>query len=169
MSIPSVRTWCQKCLIGGHRCQAQIFVEKRPFCLPCADGEPCSYDRVAAIADLQADEEGLEKPTTANYAESSLPAWGYRRKLERQGKLRERAAEAPSELAGDEHLLPEHGGQTAPREEETWLEAEEAFSAADDRMLEQDNRLSQEIEAKIRADISHMTIAEVVQKYEAYR
>jgi hypothetical protein len=39
-------TWCRE--KKAHRCQAQIYVDGEPFCLPCADGDPCVVDRVGA-------------------------------------------------------------------------------------------------------------------------
>lgn len=51
---------CSECKRIGHHCQAQMWQEcegpdgdarqdsPRPVCLPCADGEPCSYERARA-------------------------------------------------------------------------------------------------------------------------
>ncbi|HVJ09302.1 MAG TPA: hypothetical protein VM554_13050 [Acidisarcina sp.] len=46
LSRPDRNTACIECSRRGHLCPAQIFVDEEPLCLDCADGEPCSYDRV---------------------------------------------------------------------------------------------------------------------------
>jgi hypothetical protein len=93
VSIPAVRTWCEICWRRDHRCQAQIFIDRRPLCLPCADGDPCSYDRVASRADLERNEDEQESPWPQVYFEPSLPAEEHR-KPERRRKLPKRSVPA---------------------------------------------------------------------------
>jgi hypothetical protein len=62
VSRPAVGTWCEDCASRGHRCQAQIGVDGVPLCLPCADGDPCSVERVAAKAKEASTEDMWGEP-----------------------------------------------------------------------------------------------------------
>jgi hypothetical protein len=93
VSIPAVRTWCEICLRGDHRCQAQIFIHKCPLCLPCADGDLCSYERVASNADLERNKDEQESPCPQVYFKPSLPAEEHR-KSGRRRKLPKRSVPA---------------------------------------------------------------------------
>lgn len=46
---PAAGVECRRCREEKqHRCQAQIFDDEVPLCLPCANGDPCVIDRVGA-------------------------------------------------------------------------------------------------------------------------
>ncbi len=40
---------CEECRSKGHACQAQIWIEQKPLCLRCADGEPCCFETAKSV------------------------------------------------------------------------------------------------------------------------
>jgi hypothetical protein len=59
---PTVGTWCLDCQGRGHKCAAQMFDGSAPLCLPCADGDPCSFERVAAKGKTAVEEDEWGEP-----------------------------------------------------------------------------------------------------------
>lgn len=58
--IPAAGVECRRCRDEKqHRCQAQMFAEGVPLCLPCADDEPCVVERVPAAPSAEFEEAGI--------------------------------------------------------------------------------------------------------------
>lgn len=82
---PATGTWCADCWLAGHRCQALVFVDKTPLCLPCADSEECPFK------DQPASWPAVEKvaETLNAMAEEKKPSgWARRLKPEVMERLR---------------------------------------------------------------------------------
>jgi hypothetical protein len=58
---PTAGVECRRCREEKqHKCQAQIFVDAVPLCLPCADDLPCTVDRVGLPVPIEVEwEEGI--------------------------------------------------------------------------------------------------------------
>jgi hypothetical protein len=40
---------CEDCRSRGHACQAQVWIDEKPLCLRCADGEPCCFETAKGV------------------------------------------------------------------------------------------------------------------------
>lgn len=179
MTLPTHGTWCTECLALGHRCQAQIFVEGVPSCLPCADAEPCAAMKaagagregstVATRLNVFLEEEGAAAPPVVHRTPEEL---GIARTVKDEPPPRPNISPdfGPTRISGPRRI------KDVPRKTQTAFiraghmqsqqrpeEAEKAMTVTSGR--KQGERVPDETKKKILAEPAQASHADLARKY----
>lgn len=176
MSRIAAGTWCADCWLKDHRCQAQILVEARPLCLPCADGEPCSVARVQAqpVAALQEDMWGEPLPSPpVIFTPEQIASQAKRAEdleLAREAAKAKSIEDSKRRDAARAALMV--AKRALPVVQPTWQQVERvrAVVTESEKKMERPRgvRVSEEMKDKILAETDTMPIAQLATKHQVH-